>query len=59
MVNEKNRNPTWKAIDYCGPDPNTYDSSSLQTEEEKIFGPLNGSIVVDLGNPTEVVRARL
>ncbi|KAK1285326.1 Long-chain-alcohol oxidase FAO4A [Acorus calamus] len=48
LVNEKNENPSWKALGYCGPDPN------FVNQEEEIFNPLSESIV-DLGNPTEVI----
>ncbi|KAK1262590.1 Long-chain-alcohol oxidase FAO4A [Acorus gramineus] len=48
LVNEKSENPSWKALGYCGPDPN------FVNQEEDLLSPLSESIV-DWGNPTEVI----
>ncbi|KAF5184348.1 Long-chain-alcohol oxidase fao4a [Thalictrum thalictroides] len=49
LVDEKNMNPSWKAIGYCGPDPNF--AGRLQNEEtEKPYGPLH-EVLVDMETP--------
>ncbi|XP_075508466.1 long-chain-alcohol oxidase FAO4A [Primulina tabacum] len=52
QVNEKNENISWKAIGYCGPDPNlktqNAKAKSMQEEdacEEKLNGPLYKGII--------------
>ncbi|XP_073131818.1 long-chain-alcohol oxidase FAO4A [Henckelia pumila] len=54
QVNEKNENITWKAIGYCGPDPNlktqnpkakTIQEEDVSEEKEKLFGPLYKGII--------------
>ncbi|KAM7493690.1 hypothetical protein LguiB_028299 [Lonicera macranthoides] len=72
QVNEKNENVSWKAIDYCGPDPNFKNQPSKQTEhkpskeqeketkrtKEDIYGPLHKGIV-NLKQPQQTVATNL
>ncbi|KAL6547714.1 Long-chain-alcohol oxidase fao4a [Orobanche hederae] len=54
MVNEKNKNPSWKAIGYCGPDPalkarkikpEECQEEENNTTEEELFGPLQKGVI--------------
>ncbi|MQL99227.1 hypothetical protein Taro_031946 [Colocasia esculenta] len=72
-VNEKNENPTWKAIDYTGPDPDFLDQFRKPPEPERItepggdedpgelsrdFGPLHRALV-HFDQPRSAVSAAL
>ncbi|PIA26754.1 hypothetical protein AQUCO_08900009v1 [Aquilegia coerulea] len=51
LVDEKNMNPSWKAIGYCGPDPDFAGRRGQQDEEiEKMYGPLH-EVLVDMETP--------
>ncbi|KAJ8650658.1 hypothetical protein MRB53_003681 [Persea americana] len=56
QVDENNYNPSWKALGYCGPDPDftnqTQEAASVS--EEELFGPLCKALV-DLQNPKQVL----
>ncbi|XP_073113013.1 long-chain-alcohol oxidase FAO4A isoform X2 [Elaeis guineensis] len=48
IVNEKNENPAWTALDYCGPEPELADqvkASVDQSSEDDRFGPLHCAMV--------------
>ncbi|ONK72769.1 uncharacterized protein A4U43_C04F22970 [Asparagus officinalis] len=47
QVNEKNENPTWKAIGYCGPDPSYSDhlKSTPDNQPPSTTGPLQRALV--------------
>ncbi|KAF6168914.1 hypothetical protein GIB67_038411 [Kingdonia uniflora] len=49
QVDEKNENPSWKALGYCGPDPNFLiqqkGEDNTAKDEEDFFGPLYKGLV--------------
>ncbi|KAF8380847.1 hypothetical protein HHK36_028342 [Tetracentron sinense] len=66
---EKNENPSWKAIGYCGPDPEfktqthgakTSDQCRYRRaeEEEELYGPLHRGLV-DPAHPREILAETL
>ncbi|XP_008805948.2 long-chain-alcohol oxidase FAO4A-like [Phoenix dactylifera] len=53
QVNDKYENPTWRALEYCGPDPAFADqvkASVDQCSEDDRFGPLHRALV-HMGSP--------
>lgn len=70
-MDDKNNNPAWNAIDYCGPDPDFANQrkqmkaaekaatkEEQEDHEEKRFGPLYRGLV-DMGNPRGVILETL
>ncbi|KVH89826.1 Alcohol dehydrogenase, long-chain fatty [Cynara cardunculus var. scolymus] len=58
FVNEKNENPSWKAIDYCGPDPDFVPQISHAFNTDDILGPLYTAVVC-LNKPRQMVAEAL
>ncbi|XP_042520484.1 long-chain-alcohol oxidase FAO4A-like isoform X1 [Macadamia integrifolia] len=69
QLDDKNANPTWKGIGYCGPDPNFKNQTKRKKAgfgreddeermEEELYGPLCKGLV-DLTQPREVVVDKL
>ncbi|KAJ0547330.1 putative long-chain-alcohol oxidase [Helianthus annuus] len=58
LVNEKNENPCWKAIDYCGPDPDFTKQLQHSINTETYFGPLYKGIV-HLNKPHNIIAEAL
>ncbi|XP_024986540.1 long-chain-alcohol oxidase FAO4A [Cynara cardunculus var. scolymus] len=58
QVNEKNENPSWKAIDYCGPDPDFVPQISHAFNTDDILGPLYTAVVC-LNKPRQMVAEAL
>nr|XP_043613555.1 long-chain-alcohol oxidase FAO4A [Erigeron canadensis] len=54
QVNEKNENPSWKAIDYCGPDPDFNKQVQQSFSPETLFGPLYKGII-HLNKPKQMI----
>lgn len=67
QVNDNNENPTWKAIGYCGPDPD-FQTQSIEapnppkqltsSHEDITFGPLQRCII-NMSSPKETVAQSL
>ncbi|XP_076946126.1 long-chain-alcohol oxidase FAO4A-like [Bidens hawaiensis] len=57
-VNEKKENPCWRAIDYCGPDPNFTKQLQHSFNTESFFGPLYKGIVY-LNQPSKFITEAL
>lgn len=58
QVNEKNENPSWKALNYCGPDPYLIQPIHHNLNTENIFGPLYKGVIY-LNKPIRVVAEAL
>ncbi|KAI3823792.1 hypothetical protein L1987_05234 [Smallanthus sonchifolius] len=58
QVNEKNENPCWKAIDYCGRDPDFTQQVQHCFDKERYFGPLYKGIVY-LNKPHKIILEAL
>ncbi|KAJ8626062.1 hypothetical protein MRB53_019369 [Persea americana] len=70
QVDDNNKNPTWKAIDYCGADPDFINQrkqmraagkaakEEREEEAENRFGPLYRGLV-DMGHPRGVILETL
>ncbi|KAK9072034.1 hypothetical protein SSX86_008466 [Deinandra increscens subsp. villosa] len=56
QVKEKNENPSWKAIDYCGRDPDFTRQQSFNTDI--VLGPLCKGII-NLNKPHKVITEAL
>ncbi|XP_072963420.1 long-chain-alcohol oxidase FAO4A [Typha angustifolia] len=54
QLNQKNENPAWKALDYCGPDPEL-----AQIREVERVSPLNRAIVHMGGSPRNAIATAL
>ncbi|XP_059663075.1 long-chain-alcohol oxidase FAO4A [Cornus florida] len=56
QVNEKNENQSWKAIGYCGPDPDfkTRCNFPKAQHQEELFGPLY-KCLINLNYPRQLV----
>ncbi|XP_010275157.1 PREDICTED: long-chain-alcohol oxidase FAO4A-like [Nelumbo nucifera] len=64
QVDENNENPTWRGIDYCGPDPDFINNRTRETktpqghEHEELFEPLYRGIV-NMRQPREALAETL
>ncbi|XP_039121518.1 LOW QUALITY PROTEIN: long-chain-alcohol oxidase FAO4A-like [Dioscorea cayenensis subsp. rotundata] len=62
QLDENNENPTWKAIGYCGPDPDHVDRVKQSNESEQAqvdgLGPLHRTLV-HLDSPIETLSKAL
>ncbi|KAM7274466.1 hypothetical protein ACFE04_016332 [Oxalis oulophora] len=64
QVDEKNLNISWKAIDYCGPDPDLINSHEKEqdkpnvNEKDKLYGPLY-KCLINLKLPISTVAYNL
>ncbi|KAH0455690.1 hypothetical protein IEQ34_015722 [Dendrobium chrysotoxum] len=56
QVNEKEENPCWKAIGYCGPDPSFVDKTQSAISHQE--SPLK-STLLHLNNPPEIIAGKL
>ncbi|KAJ9556244.1 hypothetical protein OSB04_010858 [Centaurea solstitialis] len=57
-VNENNENPCWKAIDYCGPDPDFVPQIQQTYKTDDVLGPLYTAVVC-LNKPRRTVAEAL
>lgn len=65
QLNEKNENSAWKALNYCGPDPElavqlkvSADSDIDQCSDYQLFGPLHRALV-HMESPGDALAANL
>lgn len=56
-MNEKNENPSWKAIGYCGPDPEV--TKNLKNTPQDCDGPLHDKVIdLDLAGDNIIKKLR-